>query len=142
MGDSAEEIDDDRRQELLGRISRQTATIGQRIPETTSIDGEPFDLRDFVLETKSQGAIPPDRREAVRTVRKTLSTEREKRRKRLETESLTEQEATNLVQDILGLDRAIIALGNLAETDLEAKSHEEYVDGTRRWVDFVDQLTD
>ncbi|AOW81053.1 hypothetical protein HTSR_1889 [Halodesulfurarchaeum formicicum] len=142
MGDSAEEINDDRRQELLGRISRQTATIGQRIPETINIDGDPFDLRDFVLETKSQGSIPPERRESVRTVRKTLTKEREARRERLETESLTEQEATNLVQDILGLDRAITALGNLAETDLAARSHEEYVDGTRRWVDFVDQLTD
>ncbi|MGM0371090.1 MAG: DUF5788 family protein [Halobacteriota archaeon] len=142
MGDSAEEIDDDRRQELLGRISRQTATIGQRIPETISIDGDPFDLRDFVLETKSQGSIPPERREAVRTVRTTLTREREARRERLETESLTEREATNLVQDILGLDRAITALGNLAETDFETRSHEEYVNGTRRWVDFVDQLTD
>ncbi|MDZ7849706.1 MAG: DUF5788 family protein [Halodesulfurarchaeum sp.] len=134
------ELSSDRRVELLDRIRRRTATIGQQIPETVTIDGEPFDLRAFVVETKSQGGIPPDKRESVRAVRKTLRQDRERRRERLASDSLTEAEA--LARTILGLDRALTALGNLAETDLETRSHEEYVDGTRRWVNFVDQLTD
>lgn len=137
-----ERIDADRRRELLDRIARQTATIGQQIPEQITVDGEPFDLRAFVVETKSQGGIPPERREAVRDVRQTLKAERERRRKRLESAPLAAAEAEDLVDVILGLDRAISALGNLAETDLAAESHEASLNGTRRWVEFVDQLTE
>jgi hypothetical protein len=131
-----------RREELLERVGRRTATIGQQIPETVQIEGEPFDLRAFVVETKSQGAIPPEKRESVRAVRKTLKRERAARRDRLAEATLSETEAETLARTILGLDRALTALGNLAETDLETRSHEEYVEGTRRWVEFVDQLTD
>ncbi|MFP4530824.1 MAG: DUF5788 family protein [Halodesulfurarchaeum sp.] len=136
------ELSPDRRAELLERIGRRTATIGQQIPETVTIDGEPFELRDFVVETKSQGGVPTEKREAVRDVRKTLSRERTRRRERLANESLTEANAEELARTILGLDRALTALGNLDETDLKSRSHEEYVEGTRRWVEFVDQLTD
>ena len=136
------ELSPERRTELLDRVGRRTATIGQQIPETVQIDGEPFDLRAFVVETKSQGSIPPKKRESVRAVRKTLKKERARRRDRLAEADLTEAEANALSRTILGLDRALTALGNLAETDLETRSHEEYVEGTRRWVEFVDQLTD
>ncbi|MFB6086693.1 MAG: DUF5788 family protein [Halodesulfurarchaeum sp.] len=143
MGDSEPgELSPDRRSELLDRIGRRTATIGQQIPETIQIDGESFELRTFVVETKSRGTIPPEKRESVREVRKTLKGERERRRERLASASLTESEAEELARTIMGLDRALTALGNLAETDLADRSREEYVEGTRRWVEFVDQLTD
>ncbi len=141
-GEDETQVSEERRVELLERVSRRSATIGQQIPETVTIGGEPFDLRAFVVETKSQGSVPPEKRESVRTVRKTLKEERERRRKRLASAPLTESEATNLARTILGLDRALTALGNLAETDLGQRTHEEYVEGTRRWVEFVDQLTD
>ncbi len=143
MGDADEEtISAERREMLLNRVGRRTATIGKRIPETIQIDGEPFDLRDFVMETKSQGAIPPAKRESVRGVHKTLTKERERRRDRLETEPLTEAEAEQLADIILGLDRALTALGNLSEPDFEGESRRADIDGTRKWVDFVDQLTE
>ena len=135
-------ISEARRKELLDRVKRRTATIGQRIPETIEIDGQPFELREFVMETKSQGAIPPAKRESVRTVRNTLKRERERRRKRLETAELTEAAAIELADSILGLERALTALGNLSEPDFEGQSKQAQVNGTRRWIDFVDQLTD
>jgi uncharacterized protein YjiS (DUF1127 family) len=133
---------EDRRQELLAEVRRRTATIGKRIPETVTVDGEPFDLREFVMETKSQGSIPPARRESVRSVRRTLERERKRRRKRLETASLTESAARDLADTILGLDRALTALSNLSEPDFETRSAKADVDGTKQWLDFVDQLTD
>ena len=94
------------------------------------------------METKSQGSIPPDRRESVRTVRSTLERERKRRLDRLENASLSDSEATELADTILGLDRALTALSNLSEPDFESKSSRAEVDGTRQWLDFVDQLTD
>ena len=135
-------LSEDRRQELLDEVRRNTATIGKRIPETVTVDSEPFDLRAFVMETKSQGSIPPDRRASVRSVRKTLKQERQRRLDRLETASMPEAEATELADTILGLDRALTALSNLSEPDFETRSAQADVDDTRQWLDFVDQLTD
>lgn len=135
-------ISESRRKEFLERAKRQSATIGLRIPETIEIDGEPFALREFVVETKTQGAVPPEKRESVRTVRNTLKQERNRRRKRLESAEMSESEASELVRTILGLERALTALGNLSEPDFGARSTEAYVNKTKQWVDFVDQLTD
>jgi hypothetical protein len=140
--DADSTIGESRRRELLNRIGRRTATIGQRIPETIDVDGDPFELRAFVMETKSQGAIPPAKRESVRTVRSTLKRERERRTRRLESAPLSEEEATRLADTILGLERAITALGNLSEPDLDGRSAAADLQGTRRWVEFVDQLSD
>lgn len=126
----------------MNRIGRQTATIGQRIPETIDVDGEPFELRAFVMETKSQGAIPPSKRESVRAVRSKLKRERERRTSRLESAPLSEDEATRLADTILGLERAVTALGNLSEPDFDGRSTEAELQGTRRWIEFVDQLSD
>ncbi|MFW5965628.1 MAG: DUF5788 family protein, partial [Halodesulfurarchaeum sp.] len=49
MDEEGEEISPDRRATLLNRLSRQSATVGQRIPETIEIDGQPFALREFVV---------------------------------------------------------------------------------------------
>lgn len=140
--EDGETISANRRKALLDRVGRRTATIGQQIPETIQIGGEPFELREFVMETKSQGAIPPDKRESVRTVRNRLKQERKRRREQLEHASLTNGEAEALADVILGLDRAVTALGNLSEPNFEGRSHEAEIDGTRKWVSFVDQLTD
>lgn len=134
-------ISDSRRKELLDRVKRRSATIGLRIPETIEIDGEPFALREFVVETKTQGAVPPEKRESVRTVRNTLKTERDQRRKRLESAEISESEGSELVRTILGLERALTALGNLSEPDFGARSTEAYVNKTKQWIDFVDQLS-
>lgn len=141
-GPGSETLDAERREELLERIQRKTATIGERIPETVEIDGNEFELREFVWETKRQGRVPEERRDEVQEVRATLKAERNELKERLESESLTTEEAEELARTIVGIDRAVTALKNLYETDLKARSHEEYVEGHRRFLKFIDQLTE
>lgn len=141
MDEEGEEISPDRRATLLNRLSRQSATVGQRIPETIEIDGQPFALREFVVEAKTKGEVPEEDRSAVREMRSTLERERASREKRLRSAPLTAEAAQRLATEIIGLDRAITALSNLSTVELAKRSHEEYVNGARRWVDFVDQLT-
>lgn len=138
----ADQLDPEQREALLERIQRKTATIGEQIPETIDIDGEQFELRDFVWETKRQGRVPPDRRDEVQRVRSRLQEEREQLKTQLKTDELTEAEGEALARTIVGIDRAITALKNLYETNLGERSHEEYVEGNRRWLAFIDQLTD
>ena len=138
----ADQLDPEQREALLERIQRKTATIGEQIPETIDIDGEQFELRDFVWETKRQGRVPPERRDEVQRVRSRLQEEREQLKAKLKTDELTAAEGEALARTIVGIDRAITALKNLYETDLGERTHEEYVEGNRRWLAFIDQLTD
>lgn len=138
----SEPIDPAKREELLEEITRKTATIGKQIPETIEIDGRPFELREFVMETKRQGRVPPDRRDEVQTVRTRLKAERSRRKDRLASGQITAAEGEELARSIIGIDRARNALKSLYKTDLDERTREELVEGTQRWLAFVDQLTD
>ena len=133
-------VSEKRRSELLDRISKRGATIGEKIPEEVTIDGQTIPLRSFVWETKKQGVVPPEKRESVREVRSTLNQERTRLKERLRNEDLSPQAAEELADTIVGIDRAISALKNLREPDLQQHTHQEYVESNRRWMNFIDQL--
>ncbi|MFW6017435.1 MAG: DUF5788 family protein [Halapricum sp.] len=142
MGNETDEgaVSEKRRSELLDRISKRGSTIGEKIPEEVTIDGQAIALRSFVWETKKQGVVPPEKRQSVREVRAKLNEERARLKERLRSEDLSPQEAEELADTIVGIDRAISALKNLREPDLQQHAHQEYVESNRRWVNFIDQL--
>lgn len=141
-GNGDTELSDRRREELLSRIQRKTATVGQQLPDSVDIQGTEMNLKEFVWETKRQGTVPPEMRDQVREVRRKLATERDSRTERLKSESLTESEAEALAQSIVGIDRAISALQNLHEPDIEAAARERELADNRRWVNFLDNILD
>ena len=140
--DDADTLDADEREDLLEDVQRKSSTIGERIPETVDIEGTAFPLREFVWETKRTGRVPPDRREEVRGVRQRLENERERRYDRLRNASLTVEEGEELVRTIIGLDRAITALSNVYESDIGRERHRAYIEDNRRWLSFIDELTE
>lgn len=140
--DDADSLDPERKSEILEHVRRKSSTIGTRIPETVEIEGSTFPLREFVWETKRTGRVPPDRREEVGRVRQTLQTERERRYNRLQEASLTLTEAEELARSITGLDRAITALSNIYESDLGDERHSANIQDNKRWLSFIDRLTD
>ena len=135
-----EVVSEQRRSELLDRISKRGATIGEQIPEEVTVDDQTIALRSFVWETKKQGVVPPEKRESVQQVRATLNRERDRLKNRLRTKAVSPDEAEELADTIVGIDRAISALKSLREPDLQQHTHEEYVESNRRWVNFIDQL--
>lgn len=130
------------REALLDRVTRKGATIGERIPAEITVEGVSFPLREFVWETKRTGRVPPERRDEVRSVRATLESERKSRLERLRSDPLTREEAEALADAIVGIDRALVALGNVNETELDDRRKEAYVEDNRRWLSFIDKLTD
>lgn len=138
--DSGAVVSDDRRRALLERISKRGSTIGERIPETVTIDDHEIALRSFVWETKKQGVVPPEQRDDVQRVRATLKRERDRLKDRLENDPLSPTDAESVADTIVGIDRAIAALKSLREPDLQQHAHEEYVASNKRWVNFINQL--
>lgn len=134
-------VSDQRRSELLEWISREGATVGHQIPETVAVAGEEFDLKEFVWETKRQGAVPPEYHDEVQAVRTKLKSERERKKERLAEAALTTAEAERLADTIVGLDRAIVALGNLYESDFGEEAKQTDIADKKRWLAFLDRLS-
>lgn len=128
------------RKQLLERIDREGATIGGRIPERITVQGEPVELREFVFEIKRRETIPAGDRERVDQAKKNLRRERLQRRQRVERGEVSYAEGEQLVETILGIDRALTALENLGPTDLGAEQEAQRAADQKRWMKFLRQV--
>lgn len=125
------------RDRLLERIERDGATVGASIPETLTVDGEAVALASFVHEA-SDGDHPEDR---VKSVVRGLRTERQRRRKQIESAELSFEDGERLAESILGIDRALTVLESDGETDIEAESARKRQADRKRWLSFVEKVT-
>lgn len=125
------------RKVLLERVDREGSTIGASIPESMDIQGESVRLREFVFEVKKLDRVPEDRREEVAALKKQLRRERLQRRQRLEEADISKQEGEELVESIIGLDRALHALENLGPTSLSTEEQAAHAADKKRWFSFL-----
>jgi len=134
-------MDETTRRELLERVNRQSATIGAKTPETITINGEPVDLQEFIIETRELPEIPPGTRELVSTAKQRLRNERTDRVDRLKNDdSLDHETATELADEIVGLDRARNALDTLYRPDYAAEVRSAEIDDYKRWLGFLESV--
>ncbi|WP_436909835.1 DUF5788 family protein [Halosimplex marinum] len=110
-------MNDRERQRLLDATRRQSGTIGERIPETVTVEGEELPLREFVFECKRLEGVPESERERIEETKRRLQRERLSRKQRIADGDITREEGEALVDEIRGLDRAINALEGLDEPD-------------------------
>ena len=128
------------RQELLDRVNRQSATIGASTPDTITIQGEELDLQEFLIETRNIETLPAETSELVSRARQSLATERQQRVDRLETDQLSREEAEQLADEIVGIDRARNALKTIRHPDFGDQAATTNVDDHKRWLSFVDSI--
>lgn len=125
------------RKQLLERIEREGATVGADIPDRIDVQGEAIDLREFVFEIKRRDTIPAGERERVDQAKRNLRRERLQRKQRIEDGDVSRAEGEELVQAIIGIDRALNALENLGPTNLEAEQRAQEKADQQRWMSFL-----
>lgn len=130
------------REALVERVERESATVGVDLPDRITVQGEPVDLRSFVVEVKSRDTVPPGERERVDRAKKNLRRERLQRKQRLEGADITREEGERLLETIAGIDRALNALEDLGPTDIEAEEQRRKRADEQRWMNFLDQVLD
>lgn len=135
-------MDEAERRELLERVNRQSATIGRDIPDSITIGDEDVPLDEFLIETREVKGIPEDVKPLVREAQRTLSEERERLVERLESEPLDREEAEELADTIVGVDRALNALRSLRGSGFAAEARSSTIDDHKRWVDFMKSIRD
>ncbi|ELZ86639.1 hypothetical protein C453_05859 [Haloferax elongans ATCC BAA-1513] len=125
------------RKQLLERVNREGATVGVQIPETIEIQGEMIDLREFVFEIKRRDTIPAGERERVDQAKRNLRRERLERLQPIEDNEVSYEEGRRLIDDIVGIDRALNALEQLRPVDLEQESKLQNAADQKRWMSFL-----
>ena len=137
MGENKlEPVNRHEREALLDRVDREGATVGAKIPERLTIGGEVLELRDRILGF--QGETPSDE-DAIHDLTVALRGARKNRHDRLESdENLEYETGERLVEEIIGIDRALIALRSIGESDdIEAAIRRQEVADTERWRHFI-----
>ncbi|RQG91705.1 hypothetical protein EA462_04850 [Natrarchaeobius halalkaliphilus] len=127
------------RKQLLERVERESATVGADIPETITVQGEEIDLRTFVFEIKRRETVPPGERDRVERAKRNLRRERTDRLERIEDGPISREEGETLARDVIGIDRALNALENLGQTDLEREQQTQQAADTKRWMSFLEK---
>ncbi len=127
------------RKQLLERIDRDGATVGADIPDTITVQGEEIDLREFVFEIRRRDAVPEGERERVATAKQNLRRERLQRKQQIEDGDISYERGTELARSIVGIDRALNALDQLGEVDVQREADAKEVADRQRWMQFLKQ---
>jgi hypothetical protein len=125
------------RKQLLERVERDGATVGRSLPESVEVQGEEIDLRQFVFEIKRRETIPPGEQDRVDRAKRNLRRERRQRLEQIEENRVSFDEGEELVEGIVGIDRALNALEQLRPVDLEAETQRQEAADQQRWVRFL-----
>jgi len=81
--------------------------------------------------------VPPGERERVERAKRNLRRERIERVERIENDAVSYAEGRDLVDSIVGIDRALNALDQLGSVDLEAESQRQTAADRKRWLNFL-----
>ena len=130
-------MNDIERKQLLERLDREAATVGADIPDRIEVQGEDVDLQSFVFEIRRRETVPKGERERVETAKKNLRRERLQRRQRIEEDDVSYEEGERLVQDVIGIERALNALEGLGPANLEEEAQAQEMADRKRWMKFL-----
>ncbi len=130
------------RKQLLERINREGATVGAQIPDEIDIQGEILDLQTFVFEIKRRETIPPGERDRVEQAKRNLRRERIERVEQIEENRVSYEEGGDIVESVIGIDRALNALNQLRPVDLDAESQRQEAADKKRWMGFLRKALD
>lgn len=129
------------RKQLLERIDREGATVGASIPEKIDVQGKEVNLQEFVFEIKRRDTVPSSERDRIERMKRDLRRERRQRRQRIENEDedgdLTFERGEQLVESIIGIDRALSGLESLEPSDIEREIEAKEAADTKRWTNFL-----
>ncbi|NGM68693.1 hypothetical protein G6M89_06665 [Natronolimnobius sp. AArcel1] len=133
-------MDTAERRNLLERANRQSATIGQELPETITVGDDELPLEEFLIETRKVDGIPDEAKPLLHETRKELTNERKRLVQRLESAPIDREEGDEIVEAIAGIDRAANALRSLRRGRFGSESRSATLEDHERWLEFVDTI--
>lgn len=125
------------RAQLIERVDRESATVGASIPDRIDVGEKELALDEFVFEMRKRERIPPGERDRVEDAKRSLRRARRERRETIEEGAIDFETGEDLAREIIGIDRALNALDDLSEADLEAEAQASEAADQKRWMRFL-----
>jgi len=125
------------RAKLVERIERESATVGADIPDRIELGDQTLDLDAFVFEMRRRDAIPAGERERLEDAKRSLRRARRERKERIEAGQIDYEQGEEIAREVIGIDRALNALDDLSEADLEAEANASEAADRKRWMKFL-----
>jgi hypothetical protein len=129
----------DDRIKIIGRIHSLLYWVGEFIPDEIEIDGKMILLRDTIFELISDPEPSPEKLGSAYALADRLDQEARRLEKRLRSGDISVENAHMILDEILGLMRAVDDLRHLKgeQADQERKLLMDKVNDERRWMAFV-----
>jgi hypothetical protein len=121
------------REALLDRADRDSVSVGTRIPRTVELDGDEFELADYVFEARA------GERDDIKEKKKLLRRRRNDLLDRIREDDLTYEEGEDVVERVAGIDRALNVLQGTGE-GIEAEARAKEKADQKRWQNFVKKV--
>jgi hypothetical protein len=121
------------REALLDRADRDSVSVGTRIPRTVELDGDEFELADYVFEARA------GEEDDIKEKKKLLRRRRNDLLDRIREDNLTYEEGEDIVERVAGIDRALNVLQGTGE-DIEAEARAKEKADQKRWQNFVKKV--
>lgn len=132
------------RENYLIKLQKEFAFTGATIPERIFVDGREIRLKSLVFEVfKKKGSLSPDEQAEVDRTAALLQKKRREIVARISTTAeLTKQEAEDLFNTVLGIDRALDTLYRAHEprSSAQEEAKKAKVQDGRRWLNLVKKV--
>lgn len=136
------------RNKFLWNLRSEFAWEGKKIPESVEIEGQEYNLRDFVKRLGETKDLDPADAAEIKTLIPKLNEKAKVDEELLETEELTRKEARMLYEEATGLLRAAMELKDKLEGKDGEKGPEEFkkmlktqkLRDEKSWQDFIKGL--
>lgn len=122
---------------LLERIEREGATIGASMPQTVTVDGEEYTVREDVLDLVATDSLSADQRDRVGELARALRRARRERRDLLASADFDFETGEAIVEEIAGIDRALNALEQLDAPGVGEQAQQRDRADRERWMQFL-----
>ncbi|WP_277553809.1 DUF5788 family protein [Halobaculum limi] len=132
-------MDDHERDRLLARL-RGGSTLGAEMAERVEIDGTTVNLKSLLFELHGLDTVPEPEHERIEELLGHLRRERISRRQQIAEGDISVEEGEELVAEVIGIDRAINALGRLDARGYEETARESRIESHKQWLGLVKQL--
>ena len=130
------------KKELIEKLNKPFSLIGKEIPDKMSINGEELELSNIVLNLIRKRVLSEEEIKIVHDLKKILLKKELDDEKNLKDSNLTEEEAKNLYEGILGIKRAILALEGAGKEKKNLKNtyKSDDVEDMKRWIEFLKKV--
>lgn len=128
------------RENYLIRLQKEFAFTGATIPDRITVDRKEIKLRSYVFEVfRKKGSLSPAEQAEVDQTAALLQKKRREIVSRISAPEITRQEAENLFNTALGIDRALDTLYRAHEprSSAQEEARKAKVQDGRRWLNLV-----